>query len=54
MKLCELVKRVYALTSPVFCLRKERKSRDEISCVKFMFITCDKKVKTGNVFIYVL
>jgi len=28
--------------------------RDGISCVKFVFITCDKKVNTVNIFIYVL
>ena len=30
------------------------KTRDEISCVKFMFITCDKKVNTVDIFIMVV
>ena len=41
--MCEPVKRVLVLKFPVFCLKKERKTRDVFSCVKFMFITCDKK-----------
>ena len=32
-------------------LKKERKTRDVFTCVKFMFITCDKKVNIVNFFV---
>jgi len=40
------------LKFPVSCLKKNGKTRDEFSCVEFMFITCDKKVYTVNIFTY--
>ena len=33
----------FGLKFSVFCLKKNGKTRDVFSCVKFMFITCDKK-----------
>jgi len=35
-------------------LKKNGKTRDEFSYVKFMFITCDKMVNIVNIFIYAL
>jgi len=43
---------VLILKFPVFCLKKERKTRDVFSFVKFMFITCGKKINIVNIFIY--
>ena len=37
---------------PVFCLKKNGK-RDVFSCVKFVFITCDKKINIVDIFIYI-
>ena len=53
-EMCEPVKRVSVLKFPVFCLKKNRKTRDVLSCVKFVFITCDKKINIFNIFIYAL
>ena len=36
---------------PSVLLKKNRKTRDVFSCVKFMFITCDKKINIVNIFI---
>jgi len=38
----------------MFCLKKNGKTRDVFSCVKFMFITCDEKINIVNIFIYAL
>ena len=35
-------------------LLKKGKTRYVFSCVKFMFITCDKKINIVNIFIYAL
>ena len=35
-------------------LLKKRKTRDEFSCVKFMLITCDKKINIVDIFLYAL
>jgi len=48
------VKRVSVLKFPAFCLKKNGKTIDVFSCVKFMFITCDKKINIVNIFIYAL
>jgi len=47
--LCEPVKRVSVLKLPVFCFKKNGKTSDVFSCVKFMFITCDKKINIVNI-----
>jgi len=39
---------------PSVLLKKERKTTDVFSCVKFMFITCDKMINVVNIFIYAL
>ena len=39
---------------PSVLLKKERKTRYVFSCVKFMLITCDKKINIVNIFIYPL
>jgi len=39
---------------PGVLLKKNGKTRDEFSCVKFMLITCDKKVNIVDIFIYAL
>jgi len=32
------------LKFPVCCIKKNGKTRDAFSCIKFMFITCDEKI----------
>jgi len=44
----------FAFEVPSVLLKKERKTRDVFSCVKFMFITRDKKITIVNIFIYAL
>ena len=34
----------FGFEAPSVLLKKERKTRDVFSCIKFMFITCDKKI----------
>jgi len=46
MLLCEPVKRVLVLKFPVFCFKKNGKTRDVFSCVKKVYIV--------NIFIYAL
>jgi len=49
LKLYEHVMIISALNFAVFCLIKlERKTRDEISHVKRLFIACNRKVSTVN------
>ena len=38
----------------VLLKKKNGKTRDVFSCVKFMFITCDKKINMVDIFIYAL
>ena len=38
----------------MFCLKKNGKTTYVFSCVKLMFITCDKKINIVNIFIYAL
>ena len=40
------------LKFPVFCLKKNGKTGYVFSFVKFMFITCGKKINIVNIFIY--
>jgi len=47
MRVCQ---ESFGFEVPSVMLKKERKTRDEFSCVKFMFITCDKKINTVNIF----
>ena len=44
LKLCEPLKRVSVLKFPLFCLKKNGKSIDVFSGVKFIFIICEKKL----------
>ena len=39
---------------PSVLLKKNGKTRDVFSCVKFMFITCDKKINIVDILIYAL
>jgi len=47
--------KTFGFEVPSVLLQKERKkTKDVFSCVKFMFITCDKKINIVDIFIYAL
>jgi len=39
---------------PSVLLKKNGKTRDVFPCIKFLLITCDKKINIVNIFIYPL